>query len=624
MRTGDGRAARAAWLLGAILGLAGLVGCQGAADVSGRVTDPVQKGAGVGEVIVVATPIPVGDVAPGPAIAATSAADGSFSLPGMVRGASYRVGCERAGYVCKGLASYTVGKQGAAPPVRLVASELRRFNGEVVDPVANAPVAGAQVIAVARAGEATAPEYERLDALTRSDGGFTLETPLPLSSYEITASKRGYTKTTVTPDESTGGRMPALEINPLPTVTGRTVNPTTGTPVPGCTVKLDLRTVTTDLEGSFSFDKVPQGEHKIELACGGTTQVVTFTVEGGKKEVSIGDATVVLLPPSPTDTWAIREGLPYSLPSIALPSHLAVRISNCDAVLASVEALDRTQRLEAAQVDAVLGTTVPMPRGSELVSMMRPGTELMALPLVRYGPRPLASLEKGDGMLAPGYYPAMTKLGPAVGGRSSGQPVKHCTTYPLAAKRTFSMGGDKYGLVGLELPAGAYCIARIPTGADRDRFRAKAGCGLVVIPGKAGMGSPVAVPATPLPGTEPTAQPSAIEPAGTKPKPGETGEQPIVFQARLSRRDHFNSRGIKLPNAAEIVRQDRANFHNFNIRDSEDTADPSFGQRSERDRLVRLIRDRIDPRSARRIMRGTPLVEVRVWRDRALLRVLSD
>lgn len=48
------------------------------------------------------------------------------------------------------------------------------------------------------------------------------------------------------------------------------------------------------------------------------------------------------------------------------------------------------------------------------------------------------------------------------------------------------------------------------------------------------------------------------------------------YTARLSRQDRLNSKGQPLTQLSEILRQDRANFHRFQRRDSEDSNDPWF------------------------------------------------
>jgi len=89
-----------------------------------------------------------------------------------------------------------------------------------------------------------------------------------------------------------------------------------------------------------------------------------------------------------------------------------------------------------------------------------------------------------------------------------------------------------------------------------------------------------------------------------------------TYTARLSKRDHYNSSGTRLTSAAAIIRQDRANFHKFNKRDPEDENDRFFASADNRALMERqLNRGRSNPSVLRAIVRGTPLVQVSVYRD---------
>src|ERR1700761_2791746 len=67
-------------------------------------------------------------------------------------------------------------------------------------------------------------------------------------------------------------------------------------------------------------------------------------------------------------------------------------------------------------------------------------------------------------------------------------------------------------------------------------------------------------------------------------------EQPIeTYQARLSNADHFSSAGTRLNGVAEVIRQDRANFYKFDLRDPEDQPDTLFKNEDNRLRLEDLI-----------------------------------
>ena len=89
-----------------------------------------------------------------------------------------------------------------------------------------------------------------------------------------------------------------------------------------------------------------------------------------------------------------------------------------------------------------------------------------------------------------------------------------------------------------------------------------------------------------------------------------------VYTARLGSEDHFNSRGQRLRNAAAIIRQDRANFHKFGVRDREDTSDDFFSSKRNRAVLERMLRrGHASPSTLRRIVNGTPRIRVKVYRN---------
>lgn len=86
------------------------------------------------------------------------------------------------------------------------------------------------------------------------------------------------------------------------------------------------------------------------------------------------------------------------------------------------------------------------------------------------------------------------------------------------------------------------------------------------------------------------------------------GPEPYI--ALLSKSDHYNSGGERLSSVADILRQDRANFHNGDG-DKSDQDDPYFGSKADRSKfdtykivLVGISKDSI--------LKGTPLVEVAV------------
>lgn len=87
------------------------------------------------------------------------------------------------------------------------------------------------------------------------------------------------------------------------------------------------------------------------------------------------------------------------------------------------------------------------------------------------------------------------------------------------------------------------------------------------------------------------------------------------YNALLSERDHFNSRGVRLMTAAAIVRQDRANYHTFGLRDSADQGDQFFADMGNRLALETLIaRGTSDPKAISRILDGVVAVRVEIFR----------
>ncbi len=88
------------------------------------------------------------------------------------------------------------------------------------------------------------------------------------------------------------------------------------------------------------------------------------------------------------------------------------------------------------------------------------------------------------------------------------------------------------------------------------------------------------------------------------------------YTARLGPADHYSSRGIRLEDPADILRQDRANYYRFGIRDSEDTGCGWFASQNRRSAMERMFRDgSIPPDLANAIRNGTPLVRVEVHSD---------
>ncbi|MRH20547.1 hypothetical protein [Rhodovulum strictum] len=86
------------------------------------------------------------------------------------------------------------------------------------------------------------------------------------------------------------------------------------------------------------------------------------------------------------------------------------------------------------------------------------------------------------------------------------------------------------------------------------------------------------------------------------------------YVAVIGPQDLYNSRGERLTEPWQILRQDRANFHRFGRRDPGDEGDPFFADANNRAAMERmLIGGRIDPAAARAILAGGAMVVVRIW-----------
>jgi hypothetical protein len=89
-----------------------------------------------------------------------------------------------------------------------------------------------------------------------------------------------------------------------------------------------------------------------------------------------------------------------------------------------------------------------------------------------------------------------------------------------------------------------------------------------------------------------------------------------TYFARLGEDDHFNSKGERLTSVAAIIRQDRANFHRFGIRDPDDESDSFFSRANNRARLEKMInRGNISKSARRAILNSTPIIYVEIYDD---------
>lgn len=98
------------------------------------------------------------------------------------------------------------------------------------------------------------------------------------------------------------------------------------------------------------------------------------------------------------------------------------------------------------------------------------------------------------------------------------------------------------------------------------------------------------------------------------------------YVARISANDHQASDGYPLDSAAQMVRQDRANWHKFGYGDREDQDDPWFGSANARARFEKMLlrKGSMTQATQRAIMRGEPVVEVEVYRNSVRVSILGD
>jgi hypothetical protein len=97
------------------------------------------------------------------------------------------------------------------------------------------------------------------------------------------------------------------------------------------------------------------------------------------------------------------------------------------------------------------------------------------------------------------------------------------------------------------------------------------------------------------------------------------------YIARLSDNDHYASDGYRLDTAAQVVRQDRANWHKFGRGDAEDDDDPWFGTADARARYETLLNKSgaIDQATRKAILNGEPVIEVQVYRNSVKVDILG-
>ena len=98
------------------------------------------------------------------------------------------------------------------------------------------------------------------------------------------------------------------------------------------------------------------------------------------------------------------------------------------------------------------------------------------------------------------------------------------------------------------------------------------------------------------------------------------------YVARISERDHHASDGYALDSAAQMVRQDRANWHKFHRRDSDDEGDAWFRTNDQRADLQRMLErpGAMSSSTKRAIVNGEPLIQVAVYENSVRVSILEN
>lgn len=97
-----------------------------------------------------------------------------------------------------------------------------------------------------------------------------------------------------------------------------------------------------------------------------------------------------------------------------------------------------------------------------------------------------------------------------------------------------------------------------------------------------------------------------------------------LYWARLGADDHYSSSGTALQSAPGIVRQDRANFHKFKVRDKrEDRDDDLYDDKKARAELSSKLKESLDKETKAIIFGHQPLIEVVTWEDRVDLTIIE-
>lgn len=96
------------------------------------------------------------------------------------------------------------------------------------------------------------------------------------------------------------------------------------------------------------------------------------------------------------------------------------------------------------------------------------------------------------------------------------------------------------------------------------------------------------------------------------------------YNAYIGNQDLYNSKGVRLMEPAQVLRQERANYHRFGISQYGDEWDPLFGNINNRAVLENTIRNSyIPPHIRDMILRGGATIHVDVWGTNGLIQTID-
>lgn len=87
------------------------------------------------------------------------------------------------------------------------------------------------------------------------------------------------------------------------------------------------------------------------------------------------------------------------------------------------------------------------------------------------------------------------------------------------------------------------------------------------------------------------------------------------YNAYIGDEDLYNSSGEALTEPWQVIRQDRANYHRYGVRQPGDEGDSFFASAKNREKAERMLEyGTIENRAARALLRGGSVINVQIFR----------